>query len=76
MRRWPWFTMIATAVFFISPFGSDLIYLAFYSGERLSNTLAQFMLEIVAAIVIAFAVSEWGIKFYIRKRRSKGATSG
>lgn len=72
MRHVPWLTLIATVVFFVLLFGRDLLYLAFVSGEQLSNHLAQFMLLVVAGIVLALALLEWGVKVLLRRRRAKG----
>jgi hypothetical protein len=71
MRHVPWFTLVATVVFFVVPFGRDLLYLAFVSGEQLSNHLAQFMLLVVAGIALALALLEWGVKLLLRRRRAR-----
>ena len=72
MRHVPWITLAATVVFFLIPFGRDLLYLAFVSGEQLSNSIAQFMLLVILGIVIALALLEWGVKFLLRRRRARG----
>ena len=72
MRHVPWITLAATIVFFLLPFGRDLLYLVFVSGEQLSNSLAQFMLMVVAGIVLALALLEWGVKLLLRRRRARG----
>lgn len=68
MRHVPWFTLAATAIFFMTPLGQSLLQSAFYSGEQLANSIAQFMLMIVAGIVVALAALEWTVKTYIRRR--------
>lgn len=68
MRHVPWFTLAAAAIFFLTPLGQSMLQSAFYSGEQLANSIAQFMLMIVAGIVVALAALEWGIKYYIRRR--------
>ena len=73
MRHVPWITLIAAAVFCVSPLGQDVIYSSFFSGEQLARNLSQFLLMVIVAIVIALAALEWGLKIYLRKRRSKGA---
>jgi hypothetical protein len=74
MRHVPWFTLAATAVFFITPLGQSMLQSAFTSGEQLANSIAQFMLMVVAGIAVAFALMEWGIKYYMRRRaRLRGA---
>ncbi|MEX0753137.1 MAG: hypothetical protein WD073_09465 [Xanthobacteraceae bacterium] len=76
MRQLPWITIVIATIAFISPFGRDFVYLAFFSGEQLSRNIAQPFFFIGMAVLIALAVLEWGIKAYIRKRRAKGAASG
>jgi hypothetical protein len=76
MRHVPWFTLAATAVFFITPLGQSILQSAFYSGEQLANSIAQFMLMVVAGIVVALALLEWGIKYYIRRRRARMVARG
>ena len=72
MRHVPWITLAVIIVFFLIPFGRDLLYLAFVSGEQLSNSIAQFMLMVVAGIALALALLEWGVKFLLRRRRASG----
>lgn len=76
MRHVPWFTLAATAIFFMTPLGQSLLQSAFYSGEQLANSIAQFMLMVVAGIVVALAALEWGIKYYIRRRRARTVARG
>ena len=71
MRHVPWITLVATVLFFVSWFGQDLLRQAFVSGEQLANSIAQFMLMVVAGIVIALALLEWGVKYLIRRRRAR-----
>ena len=75
MRHVPWFTLAAAILFFLSPLGQSILQSAFYSGERLSNSIAQFMLMVVAGIAVALALLEWGIKYSIR-RRARSAARG
>jgi hypothetical protein len=72
MRHVPWITLVATALFFVIWFGQDLLRQAFLSGEQLANSIAQFMLLVVAGIVLALALLEWGVKFLLRRRRARG----
>jgi ammonia channel protein AmtB len=76
MRHVPWFTLAAIVVFFITPLGQSMLESAFYSGERLANNIAQFMLMVVAGIVVALAALEWAIKYYIRRRRARMLVRG
>jgi hypothetical protein len=71
MRQVPWITLAIAVIFFISPPSLKLLNSAFFSGEQLARTMSQFVLEIMAAILAALGFIEWGIKFYLRRRRSK-----
>jgi hypothetical protein len=71
MRHVPWITLAIAVIFFISPPSLKLINSAFCSGEQLARSLSQFVLEVMLAIFIGVAIIEWGIKFYLRRRRSK-----
>jgi hypothetical protein len=71
MRHVPVITIIAAVLFFISPFGSDLFYGAFLSSEGISNSLSQFLLGTVLAVVAVVALLEWTVKFYLRRHRGK-----
>ena len=73
MRHVPWITIVITAVLFVSWYGQSLLHQAFVSGEGLANSLAQFMLLCAQGIVAALALLEWGIKYYIRRRRARTA---
>jgi tellurite resistance protein TehA-like permease len=70
MRQWPWITSVATAVALVSPFGQDLIYLAFFSGEQLSRNIAQPFVFIGLAIFVLLGALEFWFKRYIRRRRA------
>lgn len=72
MRHVPWITIAATVLFFVSWFGRGLLRQAFVSGEQLSNSIAQFMLMVVAGIVLALALLESGVKILLRRRRARG----
>lgn len=71
MWRWPWFTSVVAAVVALSPPGQDLLYLAFMSNEQLSNNIAQPLVGMTAAILLAAAALEWWIR-----RRKYGSQSG
>ncbi len=72
MRHVPWLTLVATAIFFASWFGRDLLRQVFVSGEQLANSIAQFMLTVILGIVIALALLESGVKILLRRRRARG----
>jgi hypothetical protein len=71
MRRWPWITLVAAAIAIASPFGQDLFYLAFLSGEQLSRNIAQPFAYAAIAILIVLGAVEYFLTRYIRRRRSR-----
>jgi hypothetical protein len=71
MRRWPWITMVGAAVFAASPFGQDLLHSAFSSGEQLARSLSQFLLEVIAAIVVGLTFIEWLVRTILARRRAR-----
>jgi membrane protein DedA with SNARE-associated domain len=73
MKKWPWITMLAAALLAASPFGRDLFYLAFVSGEQLSRNIAQPFLLMGIAILLALGAVEWWITRLLRKRRASHA---
>jgi len=71
MRILPWITIAVTAVAVITPFGRDFLYLAFYSGEQLSRNIAQGVLTIAGAVVLALAAAEVLARWALRRRRAR-----
>jgi hypothetical protein len=71
MQRWPWITMIAAAVFALSPLGQDVVHGTFFSGEQLTRSLSQLLLELMAAIVAALALIEWVVRTMVARRQAK-----
>jgi hypothetical protein len=76
MRHVPWFTLAVSIVFFMTPLGQSIVQSVFYSGEALSNSIGQFLLLVVAGIVIALALLECGIKYFVRRRRAPDVARG
>jgi len=58
----PWITLVVAAVAVAYPFGRDLMYLAFLSGEQLSNNIARPLVIGGLAVLVLFGVLEWWIK--------------
>jgi formate hydrogenlyase subunit 3/multisubunit Na+/H+ antiporter MnhD subunit len=73
MRRWPWITMILTGILALSPFGCDVFYLAFLSGEQLSRNIWQSLYLIAVAIMIALIALEWSVRTFVSRRRARKA---
>jgi len=71
VRRWPWITLVVAAVAVITPFGRELIFLAFFSGEALSNNIMQPFAYMALAALVLFGTVEWWVRRAIHKRRMK-----
>jgi len=71
MRQWPWITLAVAAVAVASPFGRDLIFLAFFSGEALSNNIMQPFAYMALAVLVLLGAAEWWIRRTFHKRRMK-----
>jgi len=73
MKQVPWLTLVAAAIFFVTPLGTDLIHSSFFSGEQLSRSLGQFLLTMFLLGIVALAAIEWGAKVYPQRRGKAGA---
>ena len=73
MKQVPWLTLVAAAIFLVTPLGTDLIHSSFFSGEQLSRSLGQFVLLMFLVGIVALAAIEWGAKVYLQRRRKAGA---
>ena len=62
MRRWPWITMVATAITMLNPIGQDFIYGAFFAGEQLTRNIAQPIVFIAIVIMLASIALEWWVR--------------
>ncbi len=74
MRLVPWVTLGAAMIFFLTPFGWDLIDKSFNAGEQLARALAQLVLFSALGIVGVLALIEVAVRVYLHKRRAKGVT--
>ncbi len=69
--RWPWITTLLTVATIASPFGVNVLYLAFFSGDKLSNGIARPLVAMAAATVLALGLLEWIVKHRLRERRAR-----
>jgi hypothetical protein len=69
MRRLPWITLLLAAVVVLNPFGLEIIYAAFFSGEQLSRNIWQPIAITAGLILILLIALEW----WLRKRRAARA---
>jgi hypothetical protein len=63
--------MIAAVVLAVSPLGQEVLHGAFVSGEQLSRSIAQFVLQVMIAIVTGLALIEWLVRTILARRRAK-----
>ena len=75
MTRWPWISLLLAVLIVISPLGRELIHDAFYSGEALSRSIAQFLVYIGLGVAVLIIALEWLVRLIISRRRARGATS-
>lgn len=66
MNRMPWITFVIAAIAALNPVGLEFLRNAFWSGEQLSRNIAQPIVFAGIAILIAFAVLEMLIKYWLR----------
>jgi hypothetical protein len=69
MRQWPWITIIFTAILALSPFGQNTFFLAFLSGEQLSQNIWQPLYLSAAGVMVASGVLEWSLRRCRAKKR-------
>jgi len=75
MTRWPWISLLLAVLIVISPLGREIIHDAFYSGEALSRSIAQFLVYIGLGVAVLIIALEWLVRLIISRRRARGATS-
>lgn len=66
MKRWPWISIMLTAIVIVNPVGLDIIKAAFFSNEQLSNNIWQPIAIVAILLLLSLIVFEW----FIRKRRA------
>ena len=74
VRLVPWVTLGAAMVFFLTPFGWDLIDKSLNAGEQLARSLTQLVLFSALGIVGILALIEVAVRVYLNKRHAKGVT--
>ncbi len=66
MNRMPWITLVIAAIAALNPVGLEFLRNAFWSGEQLSRNIAQPIVFAGIAILIALAVLEMLVKYWMR----------
>jgi len=64
LRFIPWITLVLAAVLALNPVGLDFLRGTFWSGEQLSRNIAQPIVFIVIAILVALALIEMLVRYW------------
>jgi hypothetical protein len=72
--RWPWISLLLSAVLVLNPVGLDLVHSAFFAGEQLARNIAQPIVPTALAIMAVVIVFEWLVRSLIARSRARGAT--
>ncbi|MGY4479350.1 hypothetical protein [Bradyrhizobium sp. USDA 3364] len=72
--RWPWISLLLSAVLVLNPVGLDLLHSAFFAGEQLARNIAQpIVLTALATMAVVIGL-EWLVRSLIARRRDRGVT--
>ena len=72
--RWPWISLLLSAVLVLNPVGLDLVHCAFFAGEQLARNIAQPIVPTALAIMAVVIGFEWLVRSLIARSRARGAT--
>jgi hypothetical protein len=72
--RWPWISLLLSAVIALNPIGLDFLHSTFFAGEQLARNIAQPIVLSALTILILLGVIEWLIRFVVFKRRARGVS--
>jgi hypothetical protein len=72
--RWPWTSILISAVATLNPLGRDIVESAFFAGEALSRNIWAPIALTAIAVMAAAILLEWLIRTFIFSRRARGAT--
>ena len=72
--RWPWISLLLSAVLVLNPVGLDLVQSAFFAGEQLARNIAQPIVPTALAIMAVVIGFEWLVRSLIARSRARGAT--
>ena len=72
--RWPWISLLLSAVLVLNPVGLDLVHSAFFAGEQLARNIAQPIVPTALAIMAVVIGFEWLVRSLIARSRARGAT--
>ncbi|MDH2381603.1 hypothetical protein [Bradyrhizobium sp. CER78] len=72
--RWPWISLLLSAVLVCNPVGFDLLHSAFFAGEQLARNIAQPIVLTALAIMAVAIGLEWLVRSLIARSRARGVT--
>jgi hypothetical protein len=72
--RWPWISLLLSALVTLNPLGLDVIHAAFFSNEALSRNIWGSTALTAMAIMALIVLLEWGPRMFIISRRARGTT--
>jgi len=73
--RWPWFTIVLTAILVLSPPGQDVFQAAFLSGEALSRGIWGPIYLTGVGILVALGLIECYVRAWLARRRARKAAA-
>ena len=69
--RWPWISLLLSAVLVLNPVGLDLVHSAFFAGEQLARNIAQPIVPTALAIMAVVIGFEWLVRSLIARSRDR-----
>ncbi|MGF6309196.1 hypothetical protein ABIB82_002751 [Bradyrhizobium sp. i1.8.4] len=73
--RWPWISLLLSAVLVLNPVGLDSLHSAFFAGEQLARNIAEPIVLTALAIMAVVIGLEWLVRSLIARSRARGATN-
>ncbi|PAY05474.1 hypothetical protein CK489_29280 [Bradyrhizobium sp. UFLA03-84] len=73
--RWPWISLLLSAVLVLNPVALDFLHSAFFAGEQLARNIAQPIVLTALAIMAVVIGLEWLVRSLIARSRARGVTN-
>jgi len=67
-------SLLLAAAVALNPIGLDFLHSAFFAGEQLARNIAQPIVFAALAVIALVVVLEWLVRFFLVKRRARGAS--
>ena len=68
---WPWVSMVLIAFAVLNPIGLDVLRTAFFAGEQLARSIAQFVAMIYLGGLFGLALAEFGLRLALGRRQAR-----